>query len=169
MKRVFILVLSLLLLTWAGALAAENNNDVEKTVESGTSVDNVTAEKSKLGLSEEQMKKLKDIKSEVGSENAKLIKERNKIRNEIRTMMKADDPDYNKIEAKVRELEKVRSRIMLNKLSGAKKVNKVLTKEQRSKLKQIRAERRKRMEEKMKKMKKETKPTAPKKKKAPSK
>ncbi|MFC1767795.1 Spy/CpxP family protein refolding chaperone [Candidatus Margulisiibacteriota bacterium] len=157
MKRIIILSLCLFLSLSIASFAADNDADVDETISSGTSVDNVTAQGDMLKLTKEQREKLRNIKTDTANENAKLVRQRNEIRSEIRTMMDADEPDLGKVESKVKELENVRSKITLNKLSGAKKANGVLTKSQKSKMKAVRTQRREPRKAKIKEMKKQMK------------
>lgn len=150
MKKLIILSICFLLLFGFAAFAQEQaeGQDVEEAVATGTNIDNYVAEEGKLGLTQDQKTKLKEIKDKLGQENSKLIKERNQIMSEIKTMMKEDEPDFGKVESRVRDLEKVRSQIMLNKLSAAKKADNVLTKEQKEKMKQVRAEKKTNLQKK---------------------
>ena len=93
--------------------------------------------KDKLGLTDEQSAKLKAINMDLAQKNSVLINQVNAISKEIGDIMNADDPDLKQAETKVRDLEKIRTQIMLNRLSSMKEVGKVLTKEQKEKIKQL--------------------------------
>jgi len=93
--------------------------------------------KDQLGLTDEQSAKLKAINADLAQKNSVLVNQVNAISKEIGDIMNADDPDLKQAETKVRDLEKIRTQIMLNRLSAMKDVGKVLTKEQKEKMKQM--------------------------------
>ncbi len=93
--------------------------------------------KDKLGLTDEQSAKLKAINTDLAQKNSVLVNQVNAISKEIGDIMNSDDPDLKQAETKVRDLEKIRTQIMLNRLSAMKEVGKVLTKEQKEKIKQM--------------------------------
>jgi Spy/CpxP family protein refolding chaperone len=100
--------------------------------------DKIMSAKDKLGLTDEQSAKLKAINADLKQKNTDLVKQTNVLSKGLSDIMNADDPDLKKAEVTVRELEKVRTQIMLNRLSAMKEVDKVLTKEQRAMMKQMR-------------------------------
>jgi Spy/CpxP family protein refolding chaperone len=101
----------------------------------------IMSAKDTLGLTDEQSAKLKAINEDLRQKNTDLVKQMNAVSKDIETIMNADDPDLKQAEVKVRDLEKIRTQIMLNRLSAMKEVDKVLTKEQRAKIKQMGAQR----------------------------
>ena len=151
MKKTVILSICLLLIMGFAAFAQD---DIEDAVAAGTDhCGKYIAMKDKLGLSDGQTAKLKEIRTNLGQKISALVKERNELRKEIRNLVKAEDPDLGAIEAKVKELEKVNTQILMARLSAAKDAGKVLTKEQKEKLKKVRAERKERIKEHRKMMK----------------
>ena len=147
MKKTMILSACLLLFIGLASFA----QDVEPMINAGTNnIDNYLAEKDNIGLSKDQLAKLKEIKNSLNTKNAGLIKQRTSIIGEIRTMMSADKVDYAQVESKLPELEKVRSQIMMNRLSSSKDAENVLTNGQREKLRSLRAQRNEKMKNLMK-------------------
>ena len=139
MKRLIFLSFCLLLILGIASFA----QDVERGAGiSDINVDNYIAQKEKLGLSKTQMEKLQEIKMNMGRKNAELVKQRTELNNELRDMMQEDEINFTKVEAKVAELEKARTQIMLNRLSSVKNAEGVLTKEQLEKMKKVRSQQR---------------------------
>ncbi len=135
-KLIFAFCLILVLGFAFGSFAKEVSLD-EDVVSKADVCDKYIGLKSKLNLTDEQAQKIKNIKTNFGEKNASLIKERNRISKELREILKAEEPDFGAVEAKVKELQNVRTEIMLNKLRSAKEAQKVLTAEQKEKLKEI--------------------------------
>lgn len=105
--------------------------------------------KDKLGLTQEQAAKMKEIKDNLGQKNKPLIEQRNTLSKELKALLKQDDPDLAAVEAKIKELQNVRTQIMLNKISAAKASNKVLTKEQKDKIRHKAEAKKSKMKERM--------------------
>lgn len=126
MKRIVILSFCLLLIMGFAAFA----QNTEPIINAGTgNLDSYIAEKDNIGLTSDQVAKLKELQASLGKKNADLIKQRLAMT----------------------------SQIMLNRLAAAKEADSVLTADQKSKFKTLRAERMEKskalMKERMEKMK----------------
>jgi Spy/CpxP family protein refolding chaperone len=110
------------------------------------------AVKDQIGLTNDQVAKLNDIRENLRNKNAGLIKQRDELTRSIRDLVRADDPDLDQVASKVRDLENVRPQIIMNRLDAAKSANNVLTADQKTKLQQINADRKSRAANRMQQM-----------------
>jgi Spy/CpxP family protein refolding chaperone len=139
MKKLIILSVSMFLVMGVASFAQDMVDDSV-----AISTDNAiryVAEKDRIGLTNDQVTQLNSIRDSLRTKNADLIKKRDELTRSIRDLVRADNPDYDQVSSKVRDLENVRPQIILNRLSAAKDANNVLTADQRSKLQQLNAER----------------------------
>jgi Spy/CpxP family protein refolding chaperone len=140
MKRYMILSVCMLMVLGFASFAQDLVDDSVAIATDNTS--RIVAVKDQIGLTNDQIVKLNSIRDGLRKQNADLIKQRDDITKAIRDMVRADNPDYDQIASKVRDLENVRPQIILNRLSAAKAASQVLTGDQQSKLQQINADRR---------------------------
>jgi Spy/CpxP family protein refolding chaperone len=135
MKKYLLLVICSVLFLGMAAFAQDVVKDSASAEVKGTG--KYMSMKDTLGMTDEQSAKMKAINSDLMKKNSVLVGQVNAISKEIGDIMNADDPDLKKAETKVRELEKIRTQIMLNRLSAMKEVGKILTKEQKDKIRQM--------------------------------
>lgn len=95
-----------------------------------------------LGIKAKQKEEIKKIREELLKKNTKLAKKRDELREEVAELSDADEPDYDKLGKRIKELNEKRTEMTLNTIKAEKEILKKLTKEQREKLKKIRAKRR---------------------------
>lgn len=137
MKKVLLFAFCIVMAAGMASFAAD---EVDKAVAAGTDhAGKFISFKKDLGLSDEQVAKLKEIRENIANKNGSLVKEAKSLMDAVKTLSNADDPDLSAIEVKVRALEKVRTDIFMNRLSGAKASGKVLTNDQKLKLKELTA------------------------------
>lgn len=105
--------------------------------------------KDRLGLTDDQVAKLKSIRVDLVQKNKPLIEQSSALAKELRTLLQSDDPDLGAVESKIKDLNNVRMQVILNRISAAKEANKVLTPEQKEKLKGAREKQRSMMRGKM--------------------
>jgi len=135
MKKVILISICLLFVMGSFAFAQD---DMDQMMMMGPMhSERFISMKAALGLSDEQVAKLKDIAQSNKEKNKALIASRVQLTKDIRDMMMPDNPDLAAVEAKVKELEGVRSQIMINRLTSAKSALNVLTKEQMDRLAKI--------------------------------
>ena len=94
--------------------------------------------KEKLGLTDEQIDKLKAIKLEHEKAAIKARAELKIKELELRELMQATEPDELAIKAKVKEIEDLRTRLMMNRINGRLEAQRVLTEKQLKQLKELR-------------------------------
>lgn len=92
----------------------------------------------KLGLTDEQVDKLKAIKLEHGKVAIKTRAELKIKELELRELMQATESDEFAIKTKVKEIEELRTQLMMNRINGRLEARKVLTEKQLKKLKELR-------------------------------
>lgn len=140
MKRYMILSVCMLLVLGFASFAQDLVDDSVAIATDNTS--RIVAMKDQIGLTNDQVVKLNSIRDNLRKQNADLIKQRDDLTKSIRDMVRADNPDYDGVASKVRDLENVRPQIILNRLNAAKAASQVLTADQQTKLQQINADRR---------------------------
>ena len=140
MKRYMILSVCMLLVLGFASFAQDLVDDSVAIATDNTS--RIVAVKDQIGLTNDQVVKLNSIRDNLRKQNADLIKQRDDLTKSIRDMVRADNPDYDGVASKVRDLENVRPQIILNRLNAAKAASQVLTADQQTKLQQINADRR---------------------------
>lgn len=91
-----------------------------------------------LKLSKEQKDKIKTLRTEMKKKNIPLISDLKLKRLEMKELMDAEKPDKDKITAKIKEIESIRTKIHTNRALSHVEVLNTLTKEQREKLEQKR-------------------------------
>lgn len=136
MKKYLLLSICFVLFLGIATFAADVVKD--SAAAGAKNAEKIMSVKDKLGITDEQSAKLKAINADLKQKNTALVGQMNAISKDIADIMNADDPDLKQAEVKVRDLEKVRTQIMLNRLTAMKDVDKVLTKEQRAMMKQMR-------------------------------
>lgn len=91
-----------------------------------------------LKLSKEQLDKIKSLHNELRKKNIPLISDLKLKRIEMKELMDAEKPDKDKITAKIKEIETIRTRIHTNRAMTHVDVLNVLNKDQREKLEELR-------------------------------
>lgn len=94
-----------------------------------------------LNLSKEQIEKIKKIQTAAQKLNIPLKSDMELKQMELKDLMSADPPDKNAISAKVKEMDALRTQIKLNRINSRIDCRNVLTKEQKDKMEQMRAQR----------------------------
>ena len=92
----------------------------------------------KLGLTDEQIDKLKTIKLEHAKAAIKTRAELKIKKLELRELLQAKEPDELAIKAKVKEIEDLRTRLTMNRINGRLEAQKVLTEKQLKQLRELR-------------------------------
>jgi len=91
-----------------------------------------------LGLTDEQVDKLKSIKLEHQKAAIKTESELKLKRLELRELMEAGEPDEFAVKAKVEEIGELKTQLAMNRIDGGLKARKVLTDKQQKQLKELR-------------------------------
>ncbi len=91
-----------------------------------------------LNLTKEQTDKIKSLRTSLKKQNIPLISDLKIKRIEKKEIMDADKPDKDKVSAKIKEMESIRTKIHTNRAVTHIEVMNVLTKEQREKMEQRR-------------------------------
>lgn len=91
-----------------------------------------------LNLTKEQTDKIKSLRIGLKKQNIPLISDLKIKRIEMKELMDAEKPDKDKVTAKIREMESIRTKIHTNRAVMHIDVMNVLTKEQREKMEQQR-------------------------------
>jgi len=92
----------------------------------------------KLGLTDEQIDKLKSIKLEHEKAAIKTESELKLKRLELRELMQAEEPDESAVKVKIEEIGELKTQLAMNKIDGGLEARKVLTEKQLKKLKELR-------------------------------
>lgn len=92
----------------------------------------------KLGLTDDQVDKLKSIKLEHEKAAIKTEAELKLKRLELTELMQVEEPDESAIKAKVEEIGELKTQLAMNKIEGGLEARKVLTEKQRKQLKELR-------------------------------
>ncbi len=150
MKRYMVLSVCMLLLLGFASFAQDMVDDSVAIATDNTA--RYVSVKDQLGLTNDQVVKLNSIRDNLKKQNADLIKQRDDLTKSIRDLVRADNPDYDQVASKVRDLENVRPQIILNRLSAAKDASNVLTADQKTKMQQINADRKTRAMNRMQQM-----------------
>jgi Spy/CpxP family protein refolding chaperone len=91
-----------------------------------------------LGLSDQQKEQIHQALLDTRKKNIDVEAKQKLARIELHELMSADTPDQGKINAKITELSKLHETLMRNRIESHLAVQKVLTPEQRKKLKELR-------------------------------
>lgn len=95
-----------------------------------------------LKLTKEQTDKIKKIRIASRKQNIPIKSDIQLKEIELKEMMDADSPDRNAVAAKIKEIDALRTQIKINRLHARIDCRSVLTKEQKEKMEQMRADRR---------------------------
>jgi len=93
--------------------------------------------KDKLGLTEEQMKRLTEIRDNFKNEADRIKKEAVGAREELNALMKQEQPDLNAVEGKLKQISSLRIDFVMKNLRAHEDARNVLTDEQKAKLKEL--------------------------------
>ena len=135
MKKYLLLSLCLVMFLGIASFAEDVVKDSAGT--GAKNADKIMSVKQKLGITDEQAAKIKAINADLKQKSMDLIKQVNSLSKELGDIMNADDPDLSQAKLKVKDMEKIRTQIMMNRLAAMKAVDKVLTKVQRDMMKQM--------------------------------
>lgn len=91
-----------------------------------------------LGLSKEQRDKIKSLHLALRKQNIPLMSELKLKRIEMKELMDAEKPDKDKVTAKIKEMETIKSKLHINRATTRIDVMNIYTKEQREKLEEHR-------------------------------
>lgn len=92
----------------------------------------------KLGLSAEQREQIRKTVMETRKKNIEAEAKTKIARIELHELLGADTPDQKKIDAKIVELSQLHEAVLRNRVSTMLAVQKILTPEQRAKMKELR-------------------------------
>lgn len=92
----------------------------------------------KLGLSAEQREQIRKTMTETRKQNIEAEAKTKIARIELHELLAADAPDQKKIDAKIAELSRLHETVLRNRVTSMLAVQKILTPEQRAKLKELR-------------------------------
>ncbi len=131
-KGYFVAVLAILVMGTATlALAQEPGSDDDADFGPELKTDRMAK---RLGLSEEQVASIKDIRSEGKQELLELRKEMARLRLEKRGEMLADSPETDKVLQLTRRIGDLRTEMQTNRMRSRLEVRNLLTAEQRDKM-----------------------------------
>jgi len=137
MKRFFLFTLVATMLCFGMALAQPN----PPADEDFDDFDNPNLHQmlgEKLGLTAEQKEQIHKIKLDTHKKSIDVGAKSRIARIELHELLGADTPDQKKIDAKIEELSQFHETMLRNHVETALAMNKVLTAEQRAKLKELR-------------------------------
>jgi len=92
-----------------------------------------------LKITKDQREKMRQIRQDTKKQNIPLEADVQLKRIELQELMRADNPSKDKIAAKVKEIDAIKTQIKINRLHSRIDVRNVLTKEQRDKMQEMRA------------------------------
>ncbi len=91
-----------------------------------------------LGLTAEQQAKLRETRLATRKETIELNAKLRILRLELRELMQADQPDQKAIQAKVKAIGDLRTKLQMARINGVLSAKSVLTAEQKEKMKKLR-------------------------------
>jgi Spy/CpxP family protein refolding chaperone len=98
----------------------------------------IVAMADEIGLTSEQQTKLRQSRLATKRETIELGAKLRILRLELRELLQADQPDQKAVQAKVKEIGELRTKIELARINGRLAARSVLTAEQREKIKELR-------------------------------
>ncbi len=108
----------------------------------GKEIEMMLPDDDELKITKEQRDKMRQIRDATRRQNIPLEADIKLKKMELRDLMHAESPNKEKIAAKVKEIDAIKTQIKINRLHSRIDVRNVLTKEQRDKLEEMRATRR---------------------------
>lgn len=108
----------------------------------GGEVEMMLPDDDELKITKEQRDKMRQIRDATRKQNIPLEADVKLKKIELRELMHAESPSKEKIAAKVKEIDAIKTQMKINRLNSHIDVRNVLTKEQRDKLEEMRATRR---------------------------
>ncbi len=91
----------------------------------------------KLGLSDEQVRRMEQLRTEFEKESIRKDADRRVAEMDLDALLNTQSVDMTKVEAKVREIEKQRADLRLARIRAIEKAKEQLTAEQRKKLQEV--------------------------------
>jgi Spy/CpxP family protein refolding chaperone len=96
----------------------------------------------KVGLSDDQVKKLEQLRSDFEKETIRKEADIRVAEIDLNNLLQASSPEMDKIEAKIREIERLRADLRIARLRAVEKGKGLLSAEQRKKLQELTSDQR---------------------------
>ncbi|HXG53309.1 MAG TPA: periplasmic heavy metal sensor [candidate division Zixibacteria bacterium] len=116
--------------------------DFESSWESQPLISLMLRNRERLGLSAEQVRRLEALRDGYEKKATRVRADIRVAEIDLAAVLKAEEPDMTKVEAQVREIEKLRADLRIERIRTIERAKQQLSAEQRRKLEELRSERR---------------------------